>query len=168
MIEPVRRFAGVRLSCTIPDETTILRFRYQLEKHSLGKKIFDEINRHLADQGLMHKEGAIVDASIIDPPVSTKNRDRERGLEMHQVKKGNEWYFGMKMHIGVDDEVGLVHTLTGTPANVHDIAEAERLLHGEEERVRGDSGYGGIEKLAEHSQRNADCQVFMMTGKRKT
>ena len=86
---------------------------------------------------------------------------------MHQVKKGNEWYFGMKMHIGVDDKLGLVHTLTGTPANVHDITEAERLLHGEEGRVRGDSGYRGIEKRAEHAERNADWQVSMMPGKRK-
>ena len=166
-IESVRRFARLRLSGSIPDETMILNFRHLLEKHSLGRKMFDEINRHLADQGLMLKEGTIVDASIIDAPTSTKNRDRERDPEMHQVKKGNEWYFSMKMHIGVDDELGLVHTLTGTPANVHDITEADKLPHGEGERVRGDSGYRGIEKRAEHAERNADWQVSMMPGKRK-
>ncbi len=166
-IESVRRFVGVKLSGPIPDETTILNFRHLLEKHSLGKKLFDEISQHLTKQGLVLKEGTIVDASIIAAPTSTKNKDSARDPEMHQVKKGNEWHFGMKMHIGVDDELGLVHSVTGTSANVHDITEAEKLLHGEEERVRGDAGYRGIEKRAEHQHRDTDWYVSMMPGKRR-
>ena len=166
-IESVRRFVGVKLSGPIPDETTILNFRHLFEKHSLGKKIFDEINEHLNSQGLILKEGTIIDASIIAAPTSTKNKDGARDPEMHQVKKGNEWHFGMKMHIGVDDELGLVHSVTGTSANVHDITQAENLLHGEEERVRGDAGYRGIEKRPEHQNREADWQISMMPGKRR-
>lgn len=166
-IESVRRFVGVRLSGRIPDETTILNFRHLLEKHSLGTKLFQEINRHLDSQGLILKEGTIIDASIIAAPTSTKNKDGARDPEMHQVKKGNEWHFGMKMHIGVDEELGLVHSVTGTSANVHDITEAEKLLHGEEERVRGDAGYRGIQKRPEHQNRDTDWLVSMMPGKRK-
>jgi IS5 family transposase len=164
-IESVRRFVGVKLSGQIPDETTILNFRHLLEKHSLGKKLFDEINEHLNSQGLILREGTIVDASIIAAPTSTKNKDGARDPEMHQTKKGNEWHFGMKMHIGVDDELGLVHSVTGTAANVHDITEAENLLHGDEERVRADAGYRGIEKRPEHQDRETDWQVSMMPGR---
>ncbi len=166
-IEAVRRFVGVRLSGPIPDETTILNFRHLLEEHALGKKLFKEINAHLDDQGLILKEGTIVDASIIAAPTSTKNKTRERDPEMHQTKKGNEWHFGMKMHIGTDDELGLVHSVTGTSANVHDITEAERLLHGEEERVRGDSGYRGIDKRPEHRDRDTNWQISMTPSKRR-
>ncbi len=166
-IEAVRRFVGVRLSGPIPDETTILNFRHLLEEHALGKKLFKEINAHLDDQGLILKEGTIVDASIIAAPTSTKNKARERDPEMHQTKKGNEWHFGMKMHIGTDDELGLVHSVTGTSANVHDITEAERLLHGEEERVRGDSGYRGIDKRPEHRDRDTNWQISMTPSKRR-
>jgi len=127
-IESVRRFAGLKLSGSIPDETTILNFRRLLETHDLGTKLFNEINRHLDEQGLMLKEGTIVDASIIAAPSSTKNQQGERDPEMHQAKKGNEWHFGMKMHIGVDAELGLVHSLTTTAANVHDLNEAGELL----------------------------------------
>ncbi len=166
-IEAVRRFVGVRLSGPIPDETTILNFRHLLEKHALGKKLFKEINAHLDDQGLILKEGTIVDASIIAAPTSTKNKARERDPEMHQTKKGNEWHFGMKMHIGTDDELGLVHSVTGTSANVHDITESEKLLHGEEERVRGDSGYRGIDKRPEHRDRDTNWQISMTPSKRR-
>ena len=166
-IESVRRFVGVRLSERIPDETTILNFRHLLEKHSLGTKLFAEINKHLDEQGLVLKEGTIVDASIIAAPTSTKNQSGSRDPEMHQVKKGNEWHFGMKMHIGTDDELGLVHSVTGTAANVHDLTEAENLLHGEEERIRGDSGYRGIEKRPEHQGRAADWEIAMMPGQRR-
>lgn len=166
-IESVRRFVGVKLSGSIPDETTILNFRHLLEKHSLGEKLFGEINKHLNEQGLTLKEGTIVDASIIAAPTSTKNKDGARDPEMHQVKKGNEWYFGMKMHIGVDDELGLVHSVTGTAANVHDITEAEKLLHGDEQRVRGDAGYRGIEKRPEHEDRDTDWEISMMPGQRR-
>ena len=166
-IEAVRRFVGVRLSGPIPDETTILNFRHLLEEHALGKKLFKEINAHLDDQGLILKEGTIVDASIIAAPTSTKNKARERDPEMHQTKKGNEWHFGMKMHIGTDDELGLVHSVTGTSANVHDITESEKLLHGEEERVRGDSGYRGIDKRPEHRDRDTNWQISMTPSKRR-
>lgn len=166
-VESARRFVGVKLSGPIPDETTILNFRHLLEKHSLGKKMFDEINKYLDERGLMLKAGTIVDASIIAAPTSTKNKDGARDPEMHQTKKGNEWHFGMKMHIGVDDELGLVHSVTGTSANVHDLTEVERLLHGSEERVRGDAGYRGVAKRPEHQHRETDWQVSMMPGKRR-
>ena len=140
-IESVRRFAGLKLSGPIPDETTILKFRHMLEAHNLGKKLFAEINKYLEEQGLMLREGTIVDASIIAAPKSTKNKEGKRDPEMHQTKKGNEWHFGMKMHIGTDAELGLVHSLTTTSANVHDITEADKLLHGDELDFWGDAGY---------------------------
>lgn len=166
-IESVRRFAGLNITGPIPDESTILKFRHLLEAHNLGGKLFNEINKHLEDQGLILKEGTIIDASIIAAPTSTKNEKSERDPEMHQVKKGNEWYFGMKVHIGVDDELGIVHSLTTTAANVHDITEAKNLLHGEEERIRGDAGYQGIEKREEHQSREADWHISMRPGKRR-
>ena len=166
-IESVRRFVGVKLSGPIPDETTILKFRHLLEKHRLGQKLFAEINKHLDEQGLVLKEGTIVDASIIAAPKSTKNKDGERDPEMHQTKKGNEWHFGMKMHIGSDAETGLVHSVTTTSANVHDITEAEKLLHGEEAEFWGDAGYQGIQKREEHQRREIEWHVAMRPGKRK-
>ena len=144
-IESMCRFAGLKLSEALPDETTILNFRHFLERHKLGDKIFQEVNRHLKEQGLMLREGSIVDASIIDAPSSTKNEERQRDPEMHQTRKGKQWHFGMKMHIGVDDTLGLIHSLETTPANTHDLRVVDQLLHGEEKRVFGDSGYRGIE-----------------------
>lgn len=120
-IESMRRFAGLSLSGSIPDETTILKFRHLLERYNLGEALFKEVNRHLDKQGLILKEGSIVDATIIEAPTSTKNENGERDPEMHQTKKGNEWHFGMKMHVGVDDTLGVVHTLTTTSANEHDM-----------------------------------------------
>ncbi len=166
-IESVRRFVGLRLSGPLPDETTILKFRHLLEKHNLGTKLFEAINQHLADNDLMLKEGTIVDASIIAAPTSTKNRDKARDPEMHQTKKGNEWHFGMKMHIGVDESYGIVHSFTTTAANVHDITETARLLHGEEESVWADAGYQGVAKRAEHEDRDVDWQIAMRPGKRR-
>jgi IS5 family transposase len=166
-IESVRRFVGLRLSGPLPDETTILKFRHLLEKHNLGTKLFEAINQHLADNDLMLKEGTIVDASIIAAPTSTKNRDHTRDPEMHQTKKGNEWHFGMKMHIGVDESYGIAHSLTTTAANVHDITETARLLHGEEESVWADAGYQGVQKRAEHEDRDVDWQIAMRPGKRR-
>ena len=99
-------------------------FRHLLERHSLGKKLFEEVNRHLKAEGLMLREGSIVDATIISAPTSTKNKSGKRDPEMHQVKKGNEWHFGMKMHIGVDDALGLIHSVSTTAANAHDITQA--------------------------------------------
>jgi IS5 family transposase len=140
-IDSVRRFVGLKITGPIPDESTILKFRHLLETHDLGMKLFEGINQHLAEQGLMLKEGTFVDASIISAPSSTRNQSRERDPEMHQVKKGNEWHFGMKLHIGVDEELGLTHSLVTTAANVSDITQAAEVLHGEEQHVRGDAGY---------------------------
>ena len=141
--ESVRRFAGLSLAEALPDETTILNFRHLLERHELGKGLLDEINAHLESQGLRLREGTIVDASIIEAPSSTKNRAGERDPEMHQTKKGNQWHFGMKAHIGVDSETGIVHSLSTTAANVHDVTEAHGLLHGGETQVWCDAGYQG-------------------------
>jgi IS5 family transposase len=166
-IESMRRFAGLRLSDRLPDETTILNFRHLLERHNLGKRLFDEMNRHLSSQGLRMREGSIVDATIIAAPTSTKNAAGERDPEMHQTKKGNEWHFGMKMHIGTDDALGLIHSLSTTPANVHDITQVDQLLHGDEERVWGDAGYQGIEKREEHASRKVHWNIAMRPGQRK-
>ena len=135
----VRRFTGIRLN-KVPDETTILNFRHLLERHGLGRVLFESIKEHLAEQGLMLKEGTILDASIIAAPPSTKNRTREGDPEMKQTKKGNQWSFGMKLHIGVDAQSGLVHGLATTSAKVHDLRVSEQLLHGEEVRLWGDAG----------------------------
>ncbi len=146
--ESVRRFCGLTLSEAIPDESTILHFRHLLERHDLGTKLFETINAHLAKRGLRLREGTIVDASIIAAPSSRKNRRRARDPEMHQTKKGKEWRFGMKLHIGVDADSGLVHSMRATAANVADETEAHRLLHGEEREAYGDAGYRGVEKRA--------------------
>ena len=124
---------------------TILRFRHLLEKHQLAPQVLATINTGLAQQGLMLKTGTIVDASIIAAPSSTKNKEGKREPEMHQAKKGNQWHFGMKAHIGVDAESGLVHTVIGTAANVNDVTQAAGLLHGKEKRAWGDAGYQGAD-----------------------
>lgn len=166
-IESMRRFAGLSITGPLPDETTILNFRHLLERHQLGQKLFKEINAYLDESGLILKEGTIVDASIIAAPTSTKNKAGQRDPEMHQTKKGNEWHFGMKMHIGVDDLFGLIHHLKTTPANQHDIVVADELLHGDEEQVWGDAGYQGIEKRPEHEGREVEWNISMRPGKRK-
>lgn len=165
-VESVRRFTGVRLD-KVPDETTILNFRRRLEHHELGRGLFEEINAHLAEQGLSLKEGTIIDASIIAAPPSTKNRAGSRDPEMHQTKKGNQWFFGMKLHIATDDVLGIVHSLETTAANVHDLTPTEALLHGEESRVWTDAGYQGIEKRPAHRDREVEWHVAMRPGKRK-
>ena len=134
-----RRFVGLDGAARLPDETTILRFRHLLAI----------INTGLSQQGLMLKTGTVVDASIIAAPSSTKNKDGQRDPEMHQTKKGNQWHFGMKAHIGVDADSGLVHTVVGTAANVNDVTQASALLHGGEHVVFADSGYQGAHKRAE-------------------
>ncbi len=166
-IESVRRFVGLKLAGPIPDETTILNFRHLLERHQLGTKLFEAINRHLADHELVLKEGTIVDASIVSAPTSTKNQDKARDPQMHQAKKGNEWFFGMKMHIGVDEALGIVHSVSTTAANVHDITETAHLLHGEEECVWGDAGYQGVHKRSEHEDRKVDWLIAIRPGKRR-
>ena len=166
-VESVRRFVGLRLSGPLPDETTILNFRHLLEEHELGQSLFEEINRHLESQGLRLREGTIVDASIIEAPSSTKNRAGDRDPEMRQTKKGNGWHFGMKVHIGADAETGVVHSVATTPANMHDVTEAHRLLHGGEKRVWCDAGYQGVDKRAENRELGVEWQVAMRPGRRR-
>ena len=148
-IPTLRRFAQLGGRDAIPDETTILNFRRLLEAQGLAKKIFERVNVHLARKGQSLRAGTIVDATIIAAPSSTKNQDGERDPEMHQTKKGNQWHFGMKAHIGVDDESGLVHHVECTAANVGDVTQAHKLLHGKEDTVCGDSGYTGVDKREE-------------------
>lgn len=145
-IVPLRQFARLPMTGALPDETTILNFRRLLETHELAAQMFDAVNAHLHARGLTLQKGTIVDATIIHAPSSTKNASGQRDPEMHQTKKGNQWYFGMKAHIGVDADSGLVHTVTSTAANVADVTQAEHLLHGKEEVLHGDSGFTGVEK----------------------
>ena len=166
-VESVRRFAGLRLTGPLPDETTILKFRHLLEEHGLGEGLFAEINAHLASLGYGVRKGTIVDASIVDAPSSTKNAKGERDPEMHQTRKGNQWYFGMKAHIGVDAETGLAHSLATTPANVSDVATAHAVLHGGEETVWGDAGYQGVGKREENKDRDVDWETAMKPGRRR-
>jgi IS5 family transposase len=138
----LRHFAGLDAGMdTMPDETTILNFRHLLERHGLSKRIFAEVNGLLTEQGLLLREGTTVDATLIAAPPSTKNREGKRDPEMTQTRKGNQWHFGMKAHIGVDDQSGLVHTVIGTTAKASDMSQFTELLHGEEERVSADRGY---------------------------
>ena len=165
-----REFAHLDAGITrLPDESTILRFRHLLERHELAAQILVTVNAQLAARGLMLKSGTVVDATLIAAPSSTKNQDGKRDPEMHQTKKGNQWHFGMKAHIGVDADSGLVHTVTTTPANAHDITQAAALLHGEEEIVFADSGYRGVEKRDEIQDQHPDTpwHVAMMPGQRK-
>ena len=154
----LRQFAGLSLE-RIPDETTILNFRRLLEKHELAAGILAVINGYLGDRGLSLRQGTIVDATLINAPSSTKNKDGKRDPEMHQAKKGNQYYFGMKAHIGVDDESGLVHSVVGTAANVADVTQVDKLLHGEENMVGADAGYTGVEKRPEHEGREVIWQI---------
>ena len=148
--QAIRAFVGIDLSReAAPDATTLLKFRRLLEKHQLTKAIFKVVNDHLEDKGLLLRQGTIVDASIIAAPPSTKNRDKARDPEMHQTRKGKQWYFGMKAHIGVDAVSGMVHSLVGTAANVGDVTQTEHLLHGEEKLVFADAGYTGVDKRPE-------------------
>jgi len=146
---PMRAFARLSTNKPIPDETTILNFRHLLEANELAPEILGRVNAHLSRKGLMLKRGSIVDATIIAAPSSTKNADGERDPEMHQTKKGNQWHFGMKAHIGVDVDSGLVHTVTTTAANEADVEQVEELLHGKEEVVHADAGYSGAQTRVE-------------------
>jgi IS5 family transposase len=149
----LRQFAKLSSLASVPDETTILNFRHLIEANELAPEILAGVNRHLSRKGLMVKRGTMVDATIIEAPTSTKNADGERDPEMHQTKKGNEWYFGMKAHIGADVESGLVHTVVTTAANESDVAQIEDLLHGEEKLVHGDAGYlGAQDYVARHKR----------------
>lgn len=146
----MRGFARLSVTKPIPDETTILNFRHLLEEYDLAADILTKVNAHLTGKGLMLKRGSIVDATIIAAPSSTKNADGQRDPEMHQAKKGNQWYFGMKAHIGVDADSGLVHTVTTTAANEADVEQVQDLLHGKEEVVHADAGYTGAQARVEN------------------
>ena len=160
--QALRTFAGIDLSVeAVPDATTLLKFRHLLEAHDLTQAIFAEVGALLSERKLLMKEGTIVDATIIAAPSSTKNLARERDPEMHQTKKGNQWYFGMKAHLGVDAHSGLVHTVTGTAANVADIAQTHALLHGEEKEVYADAGYLGVEKREEIATRSPGATWYV-------
>ena len=130
---------GIRASGFTPRKgTRPLAFRHLLERHDLGKKVFETVKAHLKANGMAMKQGTIIDATLIAAPSSTKNKKGERDPEMHQTKKGNQWYFGMKVHIGVDKDNGLIHSIETTSANVHDLTPAAELLHGEETVVYAD------------------------------
>lgn len=148
--EAMRRFAGIELGDDrIPDETTILDFRHLLERHGLTEAIFAEVNVHLADKGISLRSGTLVDATIMDAPSSTKNKSGARDPEMSSTKKGNDWYFGMKAHIGVDADSGVTHSLETSAAKLHDSQVWDELLHGEEDSVWADKGYVSAEREAE-------------------
>ena len=162
-ITPMRTLAGLTLTNAIPDETTILDFRHLRETNELAPEILRRVNAYLSRKGLMLKRGSIVDATIIAAPSSTKNAQGESDPEMHQTKKGNQWHFGMKAHIGVDADSGLVHTVTTTPANEANVEVVDELLHGKEEVVHADSGYTGADKRV--ARRNLTWHIAAKRGR---
>jgi len=161
-----REFAGLGWDTRLPDESTILRFRHLLDKHKLAEQILAVVNELLRGKGLMLKAGTVVDATLIAAPSSTKNQDGERDPEMHQTKKGNQWHFGMKAHIGVDADSGLVHTVRGTAANVNDVVQGNSLLHGSETDVFADAGYQGASKRPD-ADKAVTWHIAMRPGKRR-
>jgi IS5 family transposase len=154
----MRRFVGIDLGREpVPDETTICKFRHLLEARDLGARLFELMQEYLQENGFRIGRGTIVDATLIAAPSSTKNKEQQRDPEMHQTKKGNQWYFGMKAHIGTDSQSKLIHSVVATPANVHDSQVLGDLLHGEETRVWGDSAYAGQrEAIRRHAPRAKD------------
>jgi transposase, IS5 family len=161
-----REFAKLDAHGRLPDESTILRFRHRLEQYKLAEQILATVNELLTRKGLLLKVGTAVDATLVAAPTSTKNKDKARDPEMHSSKKGNQWYFGMKAHIGVDAQTGLVHTVRSTAGHVHDINEGNSLLHGQEQVVFADAGYQGIEKRAD-AKPEVKWHIAMRPGKRK-
>lgn len=161
-----REFAQLDANGRLPDESTILRFRHRLERHKLAEQILATVNDLLSAQGLLLKAGTAVDATLIAAPSSTKNKDKARDPEMHSSQKGNEWHFGMKAHIGVDADSGLVHTVRGTSGNVSDVVEGNSLLHGQETDVYADAGYQGAEKRPD-AKKDVTWHVAMRPGKRR-
>jgi IS5 family transposase len=155
----MRSFVGIDLGNEpVPDETTVCKFRHLLEEHRLGGQMLEAVNLHLQSKGVRITTGTIVDATIIHAPTSTKNREQKRDPEMHQTKKGNQWYFGMKAHVGVDSKTKLIHSALATPANVADATVLPELLHGEETRVWGDQAYRGqADVIHESAPRAQDC-----------
>jgi len=163
--QALRGFAGIDLAVEeVPDATTLLHFRHWLERHELTKALFDEVGAMLEERGLLMRQGTIVDATIIAAPSSTKNQEKTRDPEMHQTKKGNQWHFGMKAHIGVDVASGVVHTVVGTAANEADINQTGALLHGREEAVFADAGYTGADKRPELEDRDVSWNIAIKRG----
>ena len=153
--QALRGFAGIDLTvAAVPDATSIMNFRHWLENHKLSQALFAEVSAMLEERGLLMRQGTIVDATIIAAPPSTKNKSKARDPEMHQTKKGNQWHFGMKAHIGVDVASGVVHTVVGTAANEADITQTAALLHGQEEDIFADAGYTGADKRPELEDRD--------------
>ena len=166
-IASMRQFAGLSLARgTVPDETTILNFRHLLERRGLAREIFETVKAHLQAAGLFLRQSTIVDAAMIAAPSSRKDSTGERDPEMDQTKKGNQWYFGMKAHVGVDAESGLVHSLIGMAANVADVTKGHELLHGRETVAFGDAGYIGVDQRPER-KRWIEWQVAMSPGKQQ-
>ncbi|MBS0483490.1 MAG: IS5 family transposase [Proteobacteria bacterium] len=165
-------FAGLDPHGRLPDESTILRFgktpspRHRLEKHKLAEQILQTVNALLEQRGLLLRQGTAVDATLIAAAPSTKNKANSRDPEMHSSKKGNQWYFGMKAHIGVDADSGLVHTVRCTSGNVSDVVEGNSLLHGQEKDAFGDAGYQGVDKRDDALQQVA-WHIAMRPSKRK-
>ena len=158
--EAMRRFARIDLAAdAIPDETTILNFRHLLERHRLTERIFERAKGYLSEKGLLVREGTIVDATIINAPPSTKNATRTRDPEMKQTKKGNQWYFGMKAHVGTDPRRGLVHSVVVTNAGVHDSQVIEELFHGEERALYGDKAYADKGKMEAFESRGIEWHI---------
>ena len=163
--QALRGFAGIDLNRDpVPDATTLLKFRHWLEQHDLTKALFDEVGALLTERGLLMRQGTIVDATIIAASPSTKNQQKSRDPEMHQTRKGNQWYFGMKAHIGVDVASGVVHTVVGTAANEADINQMAAVLHGEEEAVFADAGYTGAQNRPEHAERDVSWNIAIKRG----
>lgn len=165
--QALQQFARIDLAAEgVPDATTLLHFRHRLETHDLCQGLFAAINADLAERGLLLREGTLVDATLIAAPSSTKNRQKARDPEMRQTKKGNQWYFGMKAHVGADRDSQLVHTVVVTAANVADVTKTAELLHGEEQQVHADAGYTGVEKREEivALERTIDWQIARKRG----
>lgn len=164
--QAMRAFVGIDLLReSVPDATTLLHFRHLLETHALTQALFERINEELATKGLLMKEGTIADATLLAAPSSTKNKSKERDPQMHSTKKGQQYYFGMKAHIGVDAQSGLVHSLAGTAANETDITQTEHLLHGQEKVIHLDAGYTGAEKREELKDRKVTWLIAARRGK---
>jgi IS5 family transposase len=158
--QALRGFVGIDLNRdAVPDATTVLHFRHWLEHHELTRVLFDEVGVLLEERGLLMRQGTIVDATIIAAPPSTKNKSKARDPEMHQTKKGNQWHFGMKAHIGVDVASGVVHTVVGTAANEADINQMAAVLHGQESAVFADAGDTGADKRPEHEERDVSWNI---------
>ena len=166
--QAMRGFLAITLgSEAVPDATTLLKFRRLLEQNDLCAVLFETINTHLEREGMMMREGTLVDATIINAPSSTKNKQRARDPEMHRTRKGNQWYFGMKAHIGVDAGSGMVHTVVSTAANESDISITAQLLHGEETQVHADAGYVGVQKRVEIQELDPEARIDWQIASRR-